>query len=77
MKTKQEQIIERFRKMSLEFHKLSLLFNELAGSLKIKVRELGEGNVKGFKAYLKELNLDKDLEGINTFLKSHEENHDE
>jgi len=66
MKTKQQRIIiEKFEIMSMNSHKLSLLLNELAGSLRIKAKELGEGNVKGFKAYLKELNIDiEKLKGI-------------
>ena len=60
MKTQQEIIIDKFDLISLKYHKLSLLFNELAGSLRMKYRELGEGRVKDFKNYLKELSLDID-----------------
>ena len=54
----QEKIIKKFRDMSLKYHKLSLLFNELAGSLRIEYKKLGEGNVKAFKNYLKDLDID-------------------
>ncbi len=54
--TKQEQIIKKFEAMSLRYHNLSLLFNQLAGSLRIKARELN--TLKEFKIYLKSLNLD-------------------
>ena len=60
MITKQQQIINKFKKLSLKHHQLSLLFNELAGSLKIKAREFGRGNVKAFKDYLKSINIDVD-----------------
>jgi len=60
MKTAQEKIICKFEDLSLKYHKLSLLFNELAGSLRIKAKELGEGQVKKFKEYVKELvDIDK------------------
>ena len=61
MKTKQEKIINNFRQMSLRYHKLSLLFNELAGSLNIQYKKLGKGRVKAFKDYLKSLNINIDL----------------
>jgi len=61
MITKQEKIINKFRDMSLKYHKLSMLFNELAGSLTIKYKELGEGKVKDFMNYIKELNINLDL----------------
>ena len=59
MKTQQQKIISKFDDLSLKYHKISLLFNELAGSLRIKAKEFGQGNVKQFKEYIKnELNLD-------------------
>jgi len=61
MKTRSEKTIDRFNWLSLKYHKLSLLFNELAGSLKIKSKELGEHNQKAFKKYIQEeLKLDMD-----------------
>ena len=70
MKTRSEKTIDKFRLLSLKYHKLSLLFNELAGSLTIKSKELGIHNQKAFNEYLKEelrldmnkiLNLSNDL----------------
>lgn len=59
MITEQQKIIKKFKVLSLNYHNLSLLFNELAGSLKIKARELN--TLKEFKEYLKkDLNLDFD-----------------
>ncbi len=58
MITEQEKIIKKFESLSLNYHKMSLLFNELAGSLKIKNKELGIHNPKKFREYLKSLNLD-------------------
>ena len=60
MITKNERIIKKFEDLSLKYHKLSLLFNELSGSLKIKSKEIGIHNNKKFKEYLKTLNLDYD-----------------
>lgn len=57
MKTQQEKTISKFRDLSDKYHKMSLLFNELAGSLNVKNREFGY-NPKKFKEYLKSLNLD-------------------
>ena len=56
MITEQEKIIRKFAALSLKYHNLSLLFNQLAGSLRIKAKELN--TLKEFKIYLKSLNLD-------------------
>ncbi len=60
MKTQKERVVEKFRLLSEKYHKLSLLFNELVGSLNIELRNI-EHNKKEIKRYLKEnLNLDYD-----------------
>ncbi len=56
MITEQEKIIRKFEALSLKYHNLSLLFNQLVGSLRIKAKELN--TLKEFKIYLKSLNLD-------------------
>ena len=53
--TERKRIVKKFILLSEKYHKLSLLFNELAQSLDIAGRELSPS---GFKDYLKELNLD-------------------
>jgi len=58
MKTEQEKIIKTFEDLSLRYHKLSLLFNELAGSLRIENKKIGIHNKKKFREYIKSLNLD-------------------
>ncbi len=60
MTTKNEKIIRKFEELSLNYHQMSLLFNELSKSLKIKNREIGINNPKKFKEYLKSLNLDSE-----------------
>ena len=37
MITKNKRIIKKFEDLSLKHHKISLLFNQLVGSLKIKI----------------------------------------
>jgi hypothetical protein len=60
MITEQEKIIRKFEDMSLKYHNLSMLFNELSHSLEIQNKKIGEHNFKGFKEYIKTLNLDID-----------------
>ena len=59
---KQERTIKKFKDLSLKYHKMSLLFNELAQSIKIEMREKGinPNSEKEIKEYLKTLNLDYD-----------------
>lgn len=56
MITEQQKIIKKFDLLSLKYHKLSLLFNQLAGSLRLEARK--KGSVKEFKKSIKDLNLD-------------------
>jgi len=58
MITQQEKIIKKFEDLSLKYHKMSLLFNELSQSLKVKNKEFGGHDYKKFKEYFKSLNLD-------------------
>lgn len=69
MKTQQERIIEKFENISLKYHKLSLLFNELGKSinLELKKRNINPRSRKQIKEYLKELNID--FEKIESFSK--------
>lgn len=62
MKTQQDKLIKRFEDLSLKFHKLSLLFNELGKSinLELKKKRINPNSKKEIKDYLKTLDLDFD-----------------
>jgi hypothetical protein len=58
--TERERVVKKFRLMSEQYHKMSLLFYELSQSLNIELREI-EHSRKKIKVYLKDkLNLDYD-----------------
>ena len=62
MKTQQEKIIEKFEDISLKYHKLSLLFNELGKSinLELKKKNVNPNSRKQIKEYIVSLNIDFD-----------------
>ena len=62
MITQQERIIKKFKLLSLNYHNMSLLFNELGNSINIELRKKGinPNSLKQIKEYLKTLNLDFD-----------------
>jgi len=62
MKTKQEQTINKFLRLSDSYHKLSILFHELGQSINIELKKKGinPNSLKQIKEYLKTLNLDFD-----------------
>ena len=55
METYAEKTIKKFEWLSLKYHKMSLLFNELGHSLKIEMRNK---STKECKEILKNLNID-------------------
>jgi len=60
--TPKERIVLKFRILSDKYHKLSLLFNELAGSLNIELKKEGinPNSEKQIREYLKTKNLNYD-----------------
>jgi len=62
MKTKQEKLINKFESMSLKYHKLSLLFNELGKSINLELKKNihNPNSEKEIKEYLKTKNLNYD-----------------
>jgi soluble cytochrome b562 len=67
MKNLQEETIKRFEWLSDKHHKLSLLFYELAKSIRLETKDMINNN-KEFKEYFKGLGLD--FEKINEINKS-------
>jgi hypothetical protein len=62
MKTKQKILIKKFETLSLKYHKMSLLYNELGESIDLELKNKGinPNSEKQIKEYLKGLNLDYD-----------------